>query len=170
VKIIELLNKSHDREQFDCGVAALNQFLRSTARQHIQKGISRTFILVDRDLPQKIIGFFTLTICEIRSEKLPDEIAKNYPDRVPGIKLARLAVDRQWQRQGIGEILMVEAMQRSLLVADTAGGIGLFVDAKDESAQSYYARYGFITLEDNPLEMFLPLSLLRTLNLASENS
>jgi predicted N-acetyltransferase YhbS len=155
VKIIEPLNKSHNREQFDCGVELLNQFLKSTARQHIQKGISRTFVLTERDLPQNIIGFFTLTICEVRSEKLP------------AVKLARLAVTRQWQRQGIGEILMVEAMQRALLVADTAGGIGLFVDAKDEAAQRYYARYGFITLADNPLEMFLSLSLLRTLNLAS---
>ncbi|WP_309738242.1 GNAT family N-acetyltransferase [Chamaesiphon sp. OTE_20_metabat_361] len=165
MKIIEPLNKSHDRERFDCGTAALNQFLRATARQHIQKGISRTFVLSDRDCPQNIIGFFTLTLCEISSEKLPSSLAKKYPLQIPGVKLARLAVDLQWQRQGIGEILMVEAMQRALLVADTAGGIGLFVDAKNESAQSYYARYGFIALEDNPLEMFLPLSLLRTLNL-----
>ena len=165
MKIIEPLNKSHDRERFDCGAAALNLFLRATARQHIQKGISRTFVLSDRDCPQNIIGFFTLTLCEVRSEKLPSSLAKKYPPQIPGVKLARLAVDLQWQRQGIGEILMVEAMQRALLVADTAGGIGLFVDAKDESAQSYYARYGFIALEDNPLEMFLPLSLLRTLNL-----
>lgn len=170
MKIIELLNKSHEREQFDCGAEDLNQFLRATARQHIQKGISRTFVLCDRDCPQNIIGFFTLTLCEVRSEKLPPAIAKKYPAQVPGVKLARLAVERQWQRQGIGEILMVEAMQRALLVADTAGGIGLFVDAKSEAAQSYYARYGFITLEDNPLEMFLPLSVLRTLNLAPDKS
>lgn len=162
MKIIEPLNKSHNREQFDCGVEILNQFLNATARQHIQKGISRTFVLSDQNC---IVGFFTLTICEIKSEKLPPTFAKKYPSQVPGVKLARLAVDKQWQRQGIGEILMVEAMQRALLVADTAGGIGLFVDAKDELAQSYYARYGFIALEDCPLEMFLPLSLLRTLNL-----
>jgi ribosomal protein S18 acetylase RimI-like enzyme len=176
VKIIEPLHKFHNREQFDCGVEVLNQFLKATARQHVQKGISRTFVLSDRlaalpeqqDCLQDIIGFFTLTICEISTEKLPSTLAK-YPSQVPGVKLARLAVDKQWQRQGIGEILMVEAMQRALLVADTAGGIGLFVDAKDESAQSYYARYGFIGLEDNPLEMFLPLSLLRTLNIATDH-
>ncbi len=166
MKIIEPLNKSHNREQFDCGVEILNQFLKTTARQHIQKGISRTFILSEEE---RIVGFFTLTICEIKSEKLPSSFAKKYPSQVPGVKLARLAVDKQWQRQGIGEILMVEAMQSALLVAETAGGIGLFVDAKDESAQSYYARYGFIALADCPLEMFLPLSLLRTLSLDKNN-
>jgi ribosomal protein S18 acetylase RimI-like enzyme len=175
VKIIEPLHKFHNREQFDCGVEVLNHFLKATARQHLQKGISRTFVLSNRlaapleqqNSLQDIIGFFTLTICEISSEKLPSTLAKKYPLQVPGVKLARLAVDKQWQRQGIGEILMVEAMQRALLVADTAGGIGLFVDAKDKSAQSYYTRYGFITLEDNPLAMFLSLSLLRTLNIAT---
>jgi ribosomal protein S18 acetylase RimI-like enzyme len=166
VKIIEPLNKLHNREQFDCGVEILNHFLKATARQHIQKGISRTFVLSEEE---RIIGFFTLTICEIKSEKLPSSFAKKYPSQVPGVKLARLAVDRQWQRQGIGEILMVEAMQSALLVADTAGGIGLFVDAKDELAQSYYARYGFIALADCPLEMFLPLSLLRALSVDKNN-
>lgn len=177
MKIIEPLHKFHNREQFDCGVEVLNQFLKATARQHIQKGVSRTFVLSNRpaapleqqECLQDIIGFFTLTICEISSKKLPSPLAQKYPLQVPGVKLARLAVDKQWQRQGIGEILMVEAMQRALLVADTAGGIGLFIDAKDESAQSYYVRYGFIALEDNPLEMFLPLSLLRTLNIATDH-
>jgi ribosomal protein S18 acetylase RimI-like enzyme len=163
LKVIQPLDKSHNREQFDCGSEALNQFLRQTARQHIQKGISRTFVLIDRDFPQEIIGFFTLALCEVRIEKLPPAIAKKYPSKVPGVKLARLAVDKKWQRQGIGEILMVEAMQRALLVAKTAGGIGLFVDAKDEAAQTYYARYGLVSLEDCPLEMFLALSTLQTL-------
>jgi len=163
VKIIELLDKFHNREQFDCGSEALNKFLRQTARQHIQKGISRTFVLIDSDRPQEIIGFFTLTLCEIRIEKLPPQLAKKYPSRVPGVKLARLAVAKNWQRQGIGEILMVEAMQRALLVAQNAGGIGLFVDAKDEAASAYYSRYGFVSLEDSPQEMFLPLSTIESI-------
>lgn len=115
MKVIELLDKSHNRKQFDCGLEVLNQFLRQTARQHIQKGISRTFVLIDSDRPQEIIGFFTLTLCEIRLENLPPQLAKKYPSRVPGVKLARLAVAKDWQRQGIGEVLMIEAMQRALL-------------------------------------------------------
>jgi ribosomal protein S18 acetylase RimI-like enzyme len=99
-------------------------------------------------------------LCEVQVEKIPPAWSKKYPDRVPGIKLARLAVARQWQRQGIGEILIVEAMRRALLVAETAGGIGLFVDAKDDNAVNYYQRYGFICLADSPLEMFLPLSVM----------
>lgn len=163
MKVIELLDKSHARNNFDCNSEVLNCYLRQTARQHNQKGISRTFVLVDTEKPKIIIGFFTLSLCEIRAEKLTEKLAKKYPSIVSGVKLARLAVDRNWQRQGIGEILMVEAMKRAIVIADNAGVIGLFVDAKDEKAKKYYLRYGFVSLQDNPLEMFLPLSTIRDL-------
>jgi GNAT superfamily N-acetyltransferase len=155
-----LLDKRHNRDDFNCGNEALNQFLKQTARQHIQKGISRTFVLIDTEKPDIIISFFTLTLCEVRVEKLPPKFAKKYPSKVAGVKLARLAVDKAYQRQGIGEIMMIEAMRRAVVVAENAGGIGLFVDAKDEAAKSYYNRYGFVSLEDAFLEMFLPLSTI----------
>ncbi|AFY46156.1 putative acetyltransferase [Nostoc sp. PCC 7524] len=161
MRVIELLDKQHDRDRFDCGNPALNQFLKQTARQHIQKGVSRTFVLVDTEQPEIIIGFFTLTLCEVRIDKFSAKFFKKYPSQVPGVKLARLAVDLAYQRQGIGEILMIEAMQRAAIVADNAGGIGLFVDAKDESAKTYYSRYGFVNLEDASLELFLPLSVIQ---------
>jgi predicted N-acetyltransferase YhbS len=161
VRVIELLDKQHDRDRFDCGNPALNQFLKQTARQHIQKGVSRTFVLVDTEQPEIIIGFFTLTLCEVRIDKFSAKFFKKYPSQVPGVKLARLAVELAYQRQGIGEILMIEAMQRAAIVADNAGGIGLFVDGKDESAKTYYSRYGFVNLEDASLELFLPLSVIQ---------
>ena len=160
MRIVELLNKSHNRNSFDCGNEALNKFLKQIARQHIQKGISRTFVLVDTEQPEIIMSFFTLTLCEVRVEKFLSNFSKKYPSKVPGVKLARLAVSEAYQRQGIGEIMMIEAMKRALIVAENAGGIGLFVDAKDEAAKTYYSRYGFVSLEDAFLEMFLPLSTI----------
>ncbi len=160
MKKIELLSKTHDRKGFDCGETALNQFLQRTARQHIQKGLSRTFVLVDDEQPSVIMGFFTLSLCEVRVECLPPRWAKKYPSIVPGVKLARLAVSLDCQRQGIGGILLVEAMKRALVIAENAGVIGLFVDAKDISAKDYYQRYGFEGTKERPLLLFLPLSSL----------
>ncbi len=160
MKRIELLEQSHDREAFDCGNEALNQFLRQTARQHIQKGISRTFVLINTEQPKTILGFFTLSVCEVRAEKISPKLAKKYPSSVPGVRLARLAVVSAWQRQGLGEILLVEAMQRTLAIAENVGIIGLFVDAKNEAVKGYYERYGFVSLEDTPLQLFLPLSTI----------
>lgn len=163
MKSIELLDKNYNRTSFDCGNESLNRYLQQTARQHNQKGISRTFVLTDAsNIKDKIIiGFFSLSLCEIRSAKLPPSLAKKYPLNVPGVKLARLAVDINWQGKGIGEILMIEAMNRAVIISDNAGVVGLFVDAKDERAKSYYTRYGFVSLEDNLLEMFLPLATIR---------
>jgi len=161
MKLIKLLDGTCDRKNFDCGKEALNRYLQQTARQHNKKGISRTFVLSDSEQSQRIIGFFTLALCEIRAVQLPSKWSKKYPASIAGVKLARLAVDKNYQRQGIGEILMVEAMKRALIIADNAGVIGLFVDAKDEAAKEYYERYNFASLIDNPLKMFLPLATIK---------
>ena len=161
MKLIKLLDTSCDRNSFDCGSAALNRYLQQTAKQHNKKGISRTFVLVDSAQPQTTIGFFTLALCEIRAFQLPTKWSKKYPSAIAGVKLARLAVDKTYQLQGIGEILMVEAMKRAVIIADNAGVVGLFVDAKDEAAKKYYQRYDFVSLVDNSLKMFLPLATIK---------
>lgn len=163
MKQIELLGKHHDREAFDCGENALNLFLQRTARQHIQKGLSRTFVLVDREQPSVIIGFFTLILCEVQVDCLPPRWAKKYPAIVPGVKLARLGVSKDCQGQGIGSILLVEAMKRALVIAENAGVIGLFVDGKSEGVKGFYQRFGFEGTKEHPLLLFLPLSTVKGL-------
>jgi len=158
---IETLSRNHDRSGFDCGNDALNQYLRKTARQHLNKGMSRTFVLVDDDTPTEILGFFTLTSCEIFVEKLPRRYAKKYPSKAPAAKLARLAVAKNRQRQGMGTHMMINAIERVIKVSQNLGIIGFFVDAKDNEAKAYYEQFGFIPLSDNPLELFLPLATLR---------
>ena len=160
---IELLSRAHDREGFDCGSEPLNAYFRQTARQHTERGISRTFALVDEDAsePKPVLGFFTLNICQIRAEQLPPELARKLPRDVAGIKLGRLAVAADRQRQGLGKLLLVAAMKKVIEVFESAGGIGLFVDAKDDAARAYYERFGFVPLPDNVLQLFLPLQTLR---------
>jgi len=158
---LELLSRIHDRQGFDCGSAYLNRYLRNTARQHSDKGISRTFVLVDDENPSKILGFFTLAFCEILVEKLPRKYAKKYPVRAPAAKLARLAVAKHMQKEGLGTHMMLNAMDRILRVAEHLGIIGFFVDAKDDKAATFYQLFGFIPLPDNPLELFLPLTTIR---------
>ena len=157
---IEPLSQGHDREGFSCGDRDLDDYLKRTARQHNDKGISRTFVLVDLDEPAKILGFFTLASCEVVTAELPPEYAKKYPRKAPAAKLARLAVAWDLQRQGLGGIMMVNAMRRTLAVAENIGIIGFFVDAKNQSARTYYEQYGFVTLPTHPLALFLPLATL----------
>ena len=160
---IEPLAKSHDRDGFDCGSEPLNLFLKQTARQHAARGISRTFVLVEEGAfePKPILGFFCLNLCQIKSESLSAEEAKKLPRDVAGIRLGRLAVARECQRQGIGKTLLVAAMGKFIEIFNTAGGIGLFVDAKDHDAKRYYEQFGFVSLPSNDLELFLPVKTIQ---------
>lgn len=162
--VIVALAREHDRTGFDCGVAELNVFLKSTARQHGDKGISRTFVLTENN-SSAILGFFTLTLCEVVTENLPSRYAKKYPHHgLPAVRLARLAVSRKQQGKKYGELLLAEAIHRSVLIADQAGVIGLFVDAKNDSARTFYERYGFTTLPNQPFHLFLPIKSLQALS------
>jgi ribosomal protein S18 acetylase RimI-like enzyme len=160
---LELLAKVHDRDGFDCGSESLNLFLKQTARQHAERGISRTFVLVDEDAtsPKLIVGYFSLNICQIKSESLLPAEAKKLPRDVSGIRLGRLAVAKGHQRQGIGKILLVAAMGKFVEIFNVAGGIGLFVDAKDSAAKHYYEQFGFVPLPSNELELFLPVRTIQ---------
>jgi ribosomal protein S18 acetylase RimI-like enzyme len=160
---IELLAKSHYRDGFDCGSEPLNLFLKQTARQHAERGISRTFVLADENAaaPKPILGFFSLNICQIKSESLTPAEAKKLPRDVSGVRLGRLAVAATHQRQGVGKTLLVAAMGKFMEIFNSAGGIGLFVDAKDQEAKRYYEQFGFVSMPSNELEMFLPVRTIQ---------
>jgi GNAT superfamily N-acetyltransferase len=129
---VQPLARSHDREAFDCGSEAINTFLRTTARQHQDRGISRTFVLVDPDSESRtrILGFFTLSACEGVSADLPSPLAKRFPRSLPAVLLGRLAVDREFQGRGFGGALLIEAICRVAALSTQIGIAGLFVDAK----------------------------------------
>ena len=160
---IEPLGSSHDRGGFDCGVMPLNCYLRETARQHIAKGIAKTFVLGEETAvaPKRVLGFFTVSLCQLLGDDVPSKWAKKLPDQIPAMRLGRLAVARTRQGEGLGKVLLVAAIYKVASVADAAGGIGLFVDARTEAAAAFYARFGFEPTPTGPLTLFMPMDTLR---------
>jgi len=156
----EELNRSHNRAGFDCGVEELNIFLKHLARQNFKKGLSRTFVLTKKEIPKEILGFYTLSIFEINGQNLPEKFARKYKGNIPAVKIARLAVARGVQNQGIGSNMIIDAVHRTIKISENAGIIGLFVDAKNQGVKKYYRKFGFIPLQDNNLKLFLPLKTL----------
>jgi ribosomal protein S18 acetylase RimI-like enzyme len=154
------LNKQHDRKNFDCGIKELNHYLQAVASQHAKKGVSRTFVLVESDHPESILGFITLTACEIKTESLPHRFSKKFPSKVSGAKIGRLAISKKFQRQGFGNQLMVFAMHQALIVHQSLGLAGMMVDAKNEEAKVYYRQYGFLPLAENQFSLFLPIQTI----------
>ena len=149
------LTGNHEREGFDCGRQELNDWLRQVARQHQDKGLSKTFVATAEEMPDRICGYYALTLAELENRHLPKLWRKKLPRRIPGVRLGRLAVDRQYQGKGLGKLLLVDALGRARRIYQEAGGIGLFVDAIDEQAAVYYQRFGFAASPDNPLLLFL---------------
>lgn len=158
---IEVLSRKHDRSAFNCGDSELNHFLQRIARQHINKGISKTFVLVDQDIPTEIIAYMTLVVCEVFASEVPHSWKKKYPQKIPAAKLARLAVSSANQRNGYGKILLIDAMKKTINVSKAMGVAGLFVDAKHQKARNYYGQFGFIALPDQLENLFLPLATLK---------
>ena len=149
------LTGSHDRQEFDCGHQAMNDWLRQVARQHQDKGLSKTFVATLEAAPSRICGYYALTLAELENRHLPEMWRQKLPRRIPGVRLGRLAVDRQYQGKGLGALLLVDALTRAQRIYTEAGGIGLFVDALDAQAADYYQRFGFEASPDNPLLLFL---------------
>lgn len=108
--------------------------------------------MIDDATPDSILGFFTLAIRRMMpKEALPVEIAKRLPPSVPCYTLARLAVAKELQGQGIGEILLVAALRKARAAALKVGGVAVFVDAKDERAAEFYKTHGFAPSPSEPL-------------------
>lgn len=151
------LTGSHERQSFDCGRQELNDWLRQVARQHQEKGLSRTFVAIREEEPERICGYYALTLADLENRHLPAAWRKKLPRRIPGVRLGRLAVDQRHQGKRLGELLLVDALARARRIHVEAGGIGLFVDAIDEQAAGYYLRFGFRVAPDNPLLLFYPV-------------
>ena len=123
---------NHDRQAFDCGRQELNDWLQQVARQHQDKGLSKTFVAIRDEAPTLVCGYYALTLAELENQHLP-----------------------QYQDKGLGELLLIDALTRARRIYAEAGGIGLFVDALDAQAAGYYRRFGFDASPDNPLLLFL---------------
>jgi len=155
----ESISKKHDRDAFDCGEEALNEFLRRYARKSHDLGGAKTFLAIDDGDNKTILGFYSLSPASVEYARTP-EIVKRGLARydVPGFRLARLAVDRKLQGQGIGGQLLLAAGRRCLMAAAEVGGVVLVIDAKSERVAGWYASYGAVRLLDAPLTLLLPLA------------
>lgn len=158
--VIEPLNNTHDRSAFVCGVESLDNYLRKQAKQDIKRRISRVFVAYTPESASSIIGYYTLNTLSISLEQLPDNLARKLPKHpVPAALIGRLAVSQQAQGQGVGKMLLMDAIKRTIGVSDEIAIYAIVVDAIDKQAEHFYQQYGFLSLSLNKRRLFLPLKL-----------
>ncbi len=156
----EAITRKHDRAAFDCGDAALNEFLLRYARQSHDQGAAKTFLAID-DASKAILGFYSLAPASVAYDRTPNVARRGLARHdVPGFRLARIAVHRGVQGQGLGGQLLLAAGRRCLAVAAEVGGTILIIDAKSDRAAAWYATYGAVPLLDAERTLVLPLATL----------
>lgn len=159
----EAISKSHSKNEFNCGNNELNSFLQRYARQSHEKNTAKTYLAIDNE-SNKIIGFYTITLTSLSVEKLPQNYTRKFGYHpIPLFTLARLAVDKSVQGKGFGGQLLLKAAQRCMPVSEQVVGIGLLIDAKDTSVESWYQSFGAMPLLDQPLTLVLPFAQIKML-------
>lgn len=150
----EPLAAHHRLEEFDCGVASLDDWLKRRALSNQVSGASRTFVLCDDG---RVVGYYALASSAISAQAAPGRFRRNMPDPIPVVVLRRLALARSHQKAGLGRALFQDAARRVLNAADAIGIRGMIVHALSEEAKAFNLRLG---LEPSPFE---PMTLMVTL-------
>jgi GNAT superfamily N-acetyltransferase len=153
------LAPEHRRGEFSCGVPALDDYMHRYARQQRTQGVAAIYIASPQDDPGAIIGYYTLATASIATTELPPDASRRLPPypRQPAILLGRLAIDRRWQRQGFGAILVADALARCREITPVVAARFLVVDATNAEARAFYVALSFTALPDHPDTLFLVL-------------
>lgn len=146
---IEPLGPEHDRSAFSCGVAALDRYLREQAGQDARRPVAAPFVASPDSM--RVLGFYTLSATSIQLADVPVALAKKLPryPRLPATLLGRLATDLSARGIGLGRLLLVDAIIRA--VRSEIASFALMLDAKDETAASFYERESFVRLPGTPI-------------------
>jgi GNAT superfamily N-acetyltransferase len=154
----ELEAKRHNRTGFDCGVEPLNRYLKTQAGQHRVKGIATTFVLVDSERPSWILGYYSLSAASLSFERLTEADRKGLPAYpVPAVRTGRLAASLSMRGQRLGELLLQNAIKRTLQARSLLGVHALVVEAKNAAVEGFYRKYGFRLCDAKSRQLYLPL-------------
>ena len=148
-----LLTPDHDLSQFDCQHSSLTTWLKKRALANNQQSGSRTHVVCDA---ARVVGFYALAAGSIEHAAAPKPLTRNMPQPIPAIMLARLAVDSQFQRRGIGAGLLQDAVLRALNAARHVAARVLLCHAIDDEARAFYLKHGFV---QSPIEDMTMLDL-----------
>lgn len=160
---ISLLEKSHNRKDFECEEQSLTDYIRKQVSQDIEKKLAVCFVATDQDL--NVSGYYTLTSESLGREMIPQKHLKKLPKHynAPVILLGRLARHIKHKGTGLGEHLLIDALIRAYTLSDqNIGAMAVVTDPINEYAVAFYKKYGFEQLPDSE-KMFLPMQVIKQL-------
>ena len=158
---IEKLTTGHVLADFDCGFSALNRFLQRHALQSQNANSAQTYVACRDGF---VVGYYSLTVGSVGHAEAAERVKKAMPRYpIPVMILARLAVHKAFQGQGLGKGLLKDALVRTARAADIAGVRALLVHAKDDQARAFYERYNFEPSPTDSYHLFLLMKEIQRL-------
>lgn len=163
---IEVLDSTHDRADFSCGVPVLDQWFRARAGQDQRRNVTQVFVAVRGE---KVVGFYSLSMFTLALDAVPPVLAKKLPryDAIPAALIGRLARAERERGSGIGDLLLADAIKRVLAATASVASWAIVVDAKDEHGKRFYEAHGFTPLPSRPQRLFLTTETARAALAAS---
>lgn len=156
------LEPDDDPSGFDCGNASLNDWLTATAKKSAKSGAARTYVSLSVETG-KVAAYYCLAAGSVARARAKGQLARNSPDPVPVIVLGRLAVALDFQTQGIGKVLIADALNRSVAAAEQIGARAIVVNPIDAAAADYYQQRGFSRLPKDPGTLYMTISSIRAI-------
>ena len=153
------LAASHFLDEFACGEASLDDWLKRRALVNQLRGASRAFVVVDQD--SRVFGYYAMAAGAVSHHMATSGVRRNMPDPVPVLVLARLAVDHRAQGIQLGAALLQDAVHRAMNVAQNAGVRALLVLALHDRAKQFYEHYGFQESPQHPMTLMLRLDMVK---------
>jgi GNAT superfamily N-acetyltransferase len=152
------LAAEHELDAFECGIAALDDWLKRRARRNEAEGASRTFVAC---VGRRAVGYYSLAAGSVLHDAAPGNVRRNMPNPVPVVLLGRLAVDRGWQGRGLGADLLADAVLRTLGAADVIGVRAILVHAISDEARRFYEKHGFRISPVEPMTLMITIDEVR---------
>ena len=164
LKIEPLDSKKHSRSNFSCGKDSLDSYIKKQASQDIKKRVATVFVLVN-DPETEVLAYYTLSSYIVDVTVLDVSFAKTLPryPLLPATLLGRLGCDRLQKGKRLGELILVDALKKSLEVSMQIASLAVIAEALDEEAANFYIKYGFQRFKQEPLKLYLPMKSIELL-------
>jgi predicted GNAT family N-acyltransferase len=164
LQISLLDSQKHDRSGFCCGQDSLDTYIRKQASQDLKKRVSTVFVLIDAP-ETSVLAYYTLSAYTVNVAALDEASAKRLPryPALPATLLGRLAIDNSQKGKRFGELLLIDSLKKSLDASIQVASLAVIAEALDESALSFYLKYGFQPFKQEPMKLYLPMKSIETL-------
>jgi GNAT superfamily N-acetyltransferase len=153
------LTATHVLNEFACGEASLDVWLKRRALSNQLSGASRTFVVTDEE--GRVHGYYALAAGAVSHQAVTRAVRQNMPDPVPVMVLARLAVDHRAQGIKLGGSLLQDAVNRTVMISQNAGVRALLVHALHDRAREFYTHYGFQASPIQPMTLMLRIDSVK---------